>query len=126
MQDEVNVRADEITVLSVVVACAHLRALDMGRSGSTPTLGKNRMRISVSLATSLIEIGLAIHGFAEEALDLYFDMQGVGVVEPDSLTFTGALSAGSHAGLVLVHEGFEILDSMTKTYTAGLVREGGI
>ncbi|XXG66605.1 hypothetical protein AAC387_Pa06g0142 [Persea americana] len=56
MQDEVNVRADEITVLSVVVACAHLGALDVGRSGSTPTLGKNRMRISVSLATSLIKM----------------------------------------------------------------------
>lgn len=73
MQDEVNVRADEITVLSVVVACAHLGALDMGRSGSTPTLGKNRMRISVSLATSLIEM-YAKCGETDEAVSLLSEM----------------------------------------------------
>lgn len=143
MQDEVNVRADEITMLSVVLACAHLGALDMGR-WIRAYIDKNRMRFSVSLATALIEMyskcgdideafsffnemperdvrawsvmigGLAVHGFAREALNLYFEMQSVGV-EPDSVTFTGALSACSHAGLV--REGFEILDSMTNAYS---------
>ncbi|XP_058106271.1 putative pentatricopeptide repeat-containing protein At5g40405 [Magnolia sinica] len=142
MQDEANVRADEITMLSVVLACAHLGALDMGQWIHS-YINKNRMQMTVSLGTALVDMyakcgnidtavslfesmperdvrtwsvmisGLAIHGFANEALDLLSKMERVGV-KPDSVTFTGILCACSHAGMT--REGLEILDRMIHVY----------
>ncbi|CAA7406681.1 unnamed protein product [Spirodela intermedia] len=139
MQDDSDrIRGDEITTLSVVSACAHLGALDLGRWIHS-YIGKNQMRLTVNLGTALINMyakcgeieaafsmfdemphkdvrtwsvmigGLAIHGHAREALLLFTEMKTMGVT-PDSVTFTGVLSACSHAGLV--REGLRILEEM--------------
>ncbi|WOL05458.1 Pentatricopeptide repeat-containing protein [Canna indica] len=83
-----QVDADEITMLSVVSACAHLGALGVGR-------------------------GFALNGLAKEALDLFSEMQLAGV-NADSVTLTGVLSACSHAGLV--DEGLRVLKRMKTDY----------
>ncbi|XP_017700781.2 pentatricopeptide repeat-containing protein At4g21065-like [Phoenix dactylifera] len=67
--------------------------------------------------TTLIT-GLASHGFGKEALDVFSQMQRMGVV-PDATTFVVVLSACSHAGLAV--EGLEIFDSMERVH--GVVPE---
>lgn len=67
--------------------------------------------------TALIT-GLASHGFGKEALDVFSQMQRMGVV-PDATTFVTVLSACSHAGLAV--EGLEIFDSMERIH--GVVPE---
>ncbi|XP_042511744.1 pentatricopeptide repeat-containing protein At5g66520-like [Macadamia integrifolia] len=57
--------------------------------------------------------GLAVNGLANEALDLFREMQRDGI-HPDSITFTSALCACSHAGMVA--ESLLILDKMSKVY----------
>ena len=56
---------------------------------------------------------LAVHGLRKKALELFFEMQSVGV-NPYSVTLTAALSACSHA--VLVQEGLRLFDRMTTDY----------
>ena len=53
--------------------------------------------------TSLI-VGLAVNGFGEEALELFKEMEGQGLV-PSEITFVGVLYACSHCGML--DEGFE-------------------
>lgn len=62
--------------------------------------------------TAMID-GYAQHGYGMEALKIYEMMREKGI-EPDSVTFTGILSACSHSGLV--EEGYSHLNSMTKDY----------
>ncbi|KAJ0964343.1 hypothetical protein J5N97_029465 [Dioscorea zingiberensis] len=138
MQDRSNARADEITMLGVVSACAHLGALDMGKWVHA-YVDRSRMRLTRNLGTALINMyarcgeiesasflfremkdkdirtwsvmigGFALNGLANEALDLFSEMQSAGV-KPDSVTLTGVLSACSHAGLV--QEGMKLFDEM--------------
>ncbi|PKA50099.1 Putative pentatricopeptide repeat-containing protein [Apostasia shenzhenica] len=139
MQDRCRARADEITMLSVVSACTHLGALEMGR-WIHAHIDRNRLKMTLNLATALINMyarcgeiesskslfhgmqkkdvrtwsvmisGMAIHGLAEDAFDLFTEMQRVGV-HPDSVTITGVLSACSHGGMV--EEGKLILSEPT-------------
>ncbi|XP_010275359.1 PREDICTED: pentatricopeptide repeat-containing protein At5g66520-like [Nelumbo nucifera] len=143
MQDRRDVRADEITLLGVALACTQLGALDMGRWVHA-YIDKNHVKLSASLGTALIDMyakcgsidvamhlfermpekdvrtwsvmigGLAVHGLAYEALELFSEMQRFGI-NPDSVTFTGVLCACSHAGMV--EEGLQILDKMGKVYS---------
>ncbi|XP_072970785.1 pentatricopeptide repeat-containing protein At5g66520-like [Typha angustifolia] len=142
MQDQVGIRGDEITMLSVVSACAHLGTLDMGRWVHI-YIDRNRMKVTLNLGTALINMyakcgevesawslfrgmrekdvrtwsvmisGLAVNGLANEALELFSEMQsdGVGL---DSVTLTGVLSACSHGGMV--QEGVQLLDRMSTDY----------
>lgn len=57
--------------------------------------------------------GYALHGQAKEALTLYKKMHQVGI-EPDEITFTGILSACSHAGLL--DEGLKVFTEMVSAY----------
>ncbi|XP_043715308.1 pentatricopeptide repeat-containing protein At5g66520-like [Telopea speciosissima] len=142
MQDTADCRADEITLLGVVLACTQLGALAMG-GWVHAYIDKHLMKMSTNLGTALVDMyarcgsidaamnlfkgmterdvrtwsvmigGLAIHGLANEALDLFREMQRDGI-PPDSITFTSALCACSHAGMVA--EGLLILDKMSKVY----------
>ncbi|OVA14833.1 Pentatricopeptide repeat [Macleaya cordata] len=142
MQNRTDIRADEITLLGVVMSCSQLGALDMGRWVHA-YIDKNHVGLSTNLGTALIDMyarcgnvdvarnlfegirekdvrlwsvmisGLAVHGLAKEAFDLFMEMQRVGI-QPDSVTLTSVLSACSHAGMV--KEGLEILDKMRETY----------
>lgn len=44
-------------------------------------------------------MGYAVHGFSEEALELFCEMRGVGV-KPSHVTFIAPLTACGHSGLV--------------------------
>ncbi|XP_057858010.2 pentatricopeptide repeat-containing protein At3g12770 [Cryptomeria japonica] len=57
--------------------------------------------------------GYGMHGYGENALELYLQMQENGM-KPDEVTFTNLLSACSHAGLV--SEGRKQFDSMVQDY----------
>ncbi|KAL7154146.1 hypothetical protein ABFS83_04G215700 [Erythranthe nasuta] len=60
-----------------------------------------------------IIVGLACNAHAEEALEYFHSMQKDGFA-PDSVSFTGALTACSHAGLV--DEGIKLFESMRKVH----------
>ncbi|OVA10977.1 Pentatricopeptide repeat [Macleaya cordata] len=60
-----------------------------------------------------IIVGLSHHGYANEALKLYDAMQDSGT-NPNSVTFLGAISACSHAGMV--HRGWELFNSMSRDH----------
>ena len=143
MQDgDCCIQGDEITMVSVASACARLGALDLGRWVHS-YVGKNRIKVTLNLGTALVNMyckcgeirdafslfndmprrdvrtwsvmigGLAIHGHATEAFRLFEKMKAAGIA-PDSVTFTGILSACSHSGLV--EEGLRILDDMETNY----------
>lgn len=58
-----------------------------------------------------IIVGLAVNAHAEAALK-YFEVMQIDGFKPDGVSFTGALTACSHAGLV--NEGLELFDKMTQ------------
>jgi ATP-dependent DNA helicase HFM1/MER3 len=58
-------------------------------------------------------LGYAMHGYADEALQLFEKMQNSGT-NPDSVTFIGVLSACCHAGLV--DDGWKYFDLMSQYY----------
>ncbi|PIA32641.1 hypothetical protein AQUCO_04400079v1 [Aquilegia coerulea] len=142
MQDRVDIKVDEITMVGVVLACSQLGALEMGRWVHA-YIEKNRMELSMNLGTALVDMyarcgsidlavnlfkkmrekdvrtwsamigGLAVHGLAKEALGFVADMQKDGI-DPDSVMFTYILCACSHAGMVT--EGLHFLDKMKELY----------
>nr|DAD38098.1 TPA_asm: hypothetical protein HUJ06_008739 [Nelumbo nucifera] len=124
-----NVRPNEFTMSSVLLACGRLGALEHGKWAHA-YIEKCGMEIDVILGTSLIDMyakcgsierarwvfinlgpnkdvmawsamisGLAIHGYGEECLDLLSKMQDLGV-RPNAVTFLGVLCACVHGGLV--------------------------
>lgn len=58
-------------------------------------------------------VGLGMHGMANHALELFFEMLRVGVA-PNAITFIGVLNACNHAGLV--DDGRTYFDMMVKDY----------
>ncbi|KAL8172177.1 hypothetical protein V2J09_023981 [Rumex salicifolius] len=119
---------DEITMVSVISACAASGELDTGRwvhayidmcgikgdiELSTALVNMyakcgsieraievfDTMPVKDTKAWSTIITGLAIHGLAEEAL-LAFSKMDEAKVRPNCVTFVGVLSACAHAGLV--------------------------
>lgn len=138
-----DLQPNDITLLSVLPACAHLGALDLGK-WIHAYIDKNFHGFTnASLWTSLIDMyakcgsidaaqqvfndmkpetlsswnamisGLAMHGHAHEALALFAKMANKGF-EPDDITFVGVLSACSHTGLVDI--GRQQFSSMRKDY----------
>ncbi|KAF3447130.1 hypothetical protein FNV43_RR12310 [Rhamnella rubrinervis] len=124
----VGVRPDEITMVSVLSACADLGALELGKwvesyiekEGIQKTvelcnafvdtfakcgdvdkaleLFRNMKERTIVSWTSVI-VGLAMHGRGSEAMSLFEEMIDSGVT-PDDIAFIGLLSACSHSGLV--------------------------
>ncbi|GMN52540.1 hypothetical protein TIFTF001_021682 [Ficus carica] len=126
----VGIKANEVTMVSVLCACAHLGALEQGRLMHNYIVD-NRLDLTLELRTSLVDMyakcgvivealgvfrggsmqntdvlvwntmigGLATHGLVEESLDLFKEMQMIGI-SPDEITYLCLLSACSHGGLV--------------------------
>ncbi|KAJ0974102.1 hypothetical protein J5N97_016067 [Dioscorea zingiberensis] len=141
MQD-LGVRPDQITVLSVISACAHLGALDQAKWIHI-FVDKNRFRDVLMIRNALIDMyskcgnlagawrvfdgtprknvitwtsmitGLAMHGDGRSALVLFEQMKAEGV-EPNGVTFIGLLYACSHSGLVA--EGRQVFESMVREH----------
>ncbi|XP_062077981.1 pentatricopeptide repeat-containing protein At1g08070, chloroplastic [Humulus lupulus] len=134
---------NDVTLLCVLPACAHLGALDLGK-WIHAYMDKNSLTsTNNSLWTSLIDMyakcgnikaakqvfdgmkirslaswnamisGFAIHGHASIAFDLFSKMVGEGF-NPDEITFVGVLSACNHAGLLDL--GHQYFSSMVRDY----------
>ncbi|KAK1697801.1 hypothetical protein QYE76_014498 [Lolium multiflorum] len=58
--------------------------------------------------------GLAVHGRAKEAVQLFVEMEREGKVKPNGITFVGLLSACCHAGLL--EQGLDYFDRMKDMY----------
>lgn len=131
-------RPEESTLVTLLSACTHLGALDLGKCIHASLL-RNISEHNVIVQTSLIDMyvkcgclekglslfrkmakrnqmsytviisGLAMHGHGEEALRIYSEMIEEGL-EPDNVLYVGLLSACSHAGLV--DEGFQCFERM--------------
>nr|GEX65859.1 pentatricopeptide repeat-containing protein At2g22410, mitochondrial-like [Tanacetum cinerariifolium] len=137
-----NVKPDEITVASVLSACAHLGSIDMGKSihdyirinnikedvyvgnalidmyckcGSTDKALDvfQEMEIKDAVSWTSVISGLAVNGNAIYALELFSEMLKENV-HPTHGTFVGILLACAHAGLV--DKGLEYFESMKKEY----------
>ncbi|KAJ6820369.1 pentatricopeptide repeat-containing protein-like, chloroplastic [Iris pallida] len=136
----------DVTILSVLSACALLGALELGRwvHGYARANGlASRVKVGTALidmyakcgsledavgvfrlmgsrdtqAWSAMIVAYAIHGRGTEAIALFEEMLG-DRVEPDGITFLGVLYACSHSGMV--DQGLEYFRSM-KSRRYGLV-----
>lgn len=137
-----GIRPDETTLVSVISACTHLAALDLGKWVHA-YIRKNVLKINRILGTTLVDmymkcgcmenalevfhemaekgtstwnaliLGLAMNGFVEKSFDIFSEMKASGVV-PNEITFVAVLGACRHMGLV--DEGREQFDSMTREY----------
>lgn len=138
MNCESRCRAEESVLVSVLSACTHLGAHDIGRYAHGYLL-KNLSGLNAIVETSLMDMyvkcgylekalhlfrrmtkknqvsysviisGLALHGHGQEALKIFSQMLEEGL-EPDNVVCVGALSACSHAGLV--EDGLKFFDRM--------------
>ncbi|CAN6194581.1 unnamed protein product [Urochloa humidicola] len=137
-----RVEPDRFTVVTLLTCCANIGALDQGEWIHQYAEGR-KMKIDAVLGTALIEMyskcghvdkalhvfgrmqgrdasawtsiicGLATHGQASRALELFEEMQ-ISKVKPDGITFIGVLSACCHGGLV--DEGRRHFQAMKKVY----------
>ncbi|XP_077248916.1 pentatricopeptide repeat-containing protein At2g02980, chloroplastic-like [Tasmannia lanceolata] len=135
---KVDVRPDEVTMVSVISACAKAGALDLGRWVHA-FIDKNGINLDVELSSALVDmyakcgciekaktlfdemperdtkawsamvVGYAVHGLAEDALELFSRMEKA-KVRPNHVTFIGVLCACAHSGLV--SEGQQFWSSM--------------
>lgn len=141
--EESGLKPNEVTVVAVLAACADLGALDLGirvHEYSNKNGFKNNIHICNTLIDMYIKCGcleaadhvfegmkerrtivswsamiqgLAIHGKAKEALELFSEMIRTGM-KPNGVTFIGLLTACSHMGLI--NEGRAFFSSMTRDY----------
>ncbi|KAL5055679.1 hypothetical protein RYX36_036361 [Vicia faba] len=137
-----NVMPNEFTLTSVLSACAHVGALDQGRSVHH-YIECNKVKVNVVLGTALVDMyakcgcidealtvfenlqvknvhtwtaminGLAVHGDTLGALNVFSRMLEVGI-QPNEVTFLGVLGACSHEGFV--EEGKRLFELMRHTY----------
>ncbi|PON57841.1 Tetratricopeptide-like helical domain containing protein [Trema orientale] len=137
-----KVKPDEITISSVISACAHLGSLDVGEAihefmvdhrVKTDTWVGNAlidmyckcgvaekalkvfqdMKIKDSVSWTSVISGLAVNGFANLALELFSQMLKEGR-RPTHGAFVGILLACAHTGLV--DKGLEYFQSMENVY----------
>ncbi|CAI0378507.1 unnamed protein product [Linum tenue] len=153
LEEESGLRPNQVTVVSVLAACADLCALDLGKrvhEYSNRSGFKNNVLVCNTLidmyakcgsleeasrvfdemegkrtvfSWSAMIVGLAAHGRAQEALSLFSSMLQDGT-EPNGVTFVGLLHACAHMGLV--DEGRAFFTSMTRDYgiTPGIEHYG--
>lgn len=143
MIEEEDVRANDLTLVSVLSACAKTGALEAGMKIHKYILS-NKFRLNAAVGTALIDMyakcgqiqsarqvfrdtkekdvrtwsvmiwGWAIHGSVEQALQCFEKMKLAGI-EPDEVAFLAVLTACSHAGRV--DEGLKFFDSMKLDYS---------
>lgn len=137
-----GIRPDETTLVSVISACTHLTALDLGQ-WIHAYIRKNSLKVNVFLGTTLINmymkcgcvenalevfretaekgvstwnaliLGLAMNGLVEKSLEMFSEMKTCGVT-PNEITFMGVIGACRHMGLV--DEGRRHFDSMMQEH----------
>lgn len=140
----VRERPDEVTMLSLLSACTELGDLCAGQMIHSSILEMGSGYLSILLGNALANMyakcgsveralevfrgmthrdvttwnsvigGLAFHGHAEEALDLFEEMLSL-KIRPDEISFVGVLVACSHAGKV--EEGKGYFNLMRTRYT---------
>ncbi|XP_062089893.1 putative pentatricopeptide repeat-containing protein At3g15930 [Humulus lupulus] len=123
-----KIRPDEFTVVSILTACAHLGAFELGEWIKT-YIDKNKIKKDTFVGNALIDmyfkcgnvekalmvfnelpqrdkftwtaviVGLAVNGHGEEALDMFSQMLKSSV-KPDEVTCIGVLCACTHTGMV--------------------------
>ncbi|KAL5580379.1 hypothetical protein UlMin_012821 [Ulmus minor] len=133
-----GVKPDETTLVSVISACTHLAALDLGK-WIHAYIRKNNFKVNAILGTTLIDmymkcgcvehalevfqemgekgtstwnaliLGLAMNGLVEKSLDMFSEMKTC-CATPNEITFVAVLGACRHMGLV--DEGRRQFDSM--------------
>uniref|UniRef100_A0A2N9GYI2 Pentacotripeptide-repeat region of PRORP domain-containing protein n=1 Tax=Fagus sylvatica TaxID=28930 RepID=A0A2N9GYI2_FAGSY len=138
-----GIHPDEVTLATIISACAHLGALDLGKEIHLYIL-QNGFDLDVYIGSALIDMyakcgnldrslsvffklqeknlfcwnsvidGLAVHGYANEALKMFRRMERE-KMKPNGITFISVLSACTHAGLV--NEGRRMFLSMTDDYS---------
>ncbi|PWA56418.1 tetratricopeptide repeat (TPR)-like superfamily protein [Artemisia annua] len=114
MQDS-GVQPDFVTIVSALSTCANLGALGLGLWLHRIVLEGNMLRDNVRINNSLIDIYCGVRSKWKSAgSSQVFLFDAKRRVEPDGVTFTGALTACSHAGLV--DEGLKLFDMMLKDY----------
>ncbi|MQM10506.1 hypothetical protein Taro_043398 [Colocasia esculenta] len=107
-----SARPNVVTMVSAVSACAGLGSLDHTSMDNAAKIFHLMEERDLHSWTTTI-MGLATHGMAREALNLFADMRCIGIV-PDSITFVAVLSACSHTGLV--DEGLKNFKLMEREY----------
>eukprot|EP01018_Ginkgo_biloba_P037424 Gb_17094 [translate_table: standard] len=140
---QAEVTPDSFTMVSVLLACAHLGALQQGQLMHDYII-KSGLESDVFVGTALIDMyakcgtidiarqyfdhmlyrdvvswsamiaGYGMHGHGEDALALFFQLQQTGT-KPDNIIFISVLSACSHAGLV--DEGWQLFYYMSRDYS---------
>lgn len=133
-----GMKPDQVTMLSVISACAHLGALNQAKWIDL-YVDKNGFGRALPISNALIDMyakcgslerarqvfekmrrkdviswtsmisAFAMHGDANDALNFFYQMQDE-KIEPNGVTFVGVLYACSHSGLV--EEGRRIFSSM--------------
>ncbi|KAL0403088.1 UNVERIFIED_CONTAM: putative pentatricopeptide repeat-containing protein [Sesamum radiatum] len=126
--EEDRVCPDKVTVASALSACAALGAIDQGKWVHS-YLERSGMECDMVIRTALVDMYgkcgcverayevfkgmpskdvlawtamisvLALHGYGDEAFELFKEMEAAGV-RPNAVTFVGLLSACAHSGLV--------------------------
>ncbi|XP_051124670.1 pentatricopeptide repeat-containing protein At5g08510 [Andrographis paniculata] len=144
MVREGNVKPNDVTIASVLPACANLGALEAGRrieayaraNGYSNNPFVCNAVLEMYARCGLIEeamqvfdqiggnrnlcswntmiMGLAVHGRWEDALDFFDQMLRIGL-NPDDVTFVGAILACVHGGMV--KKGRDMFNSMEKRYS---------
>ncbi|KAF6161652.1 hypothetical protein GIB67_017290 [Kingdonia uniflora] len=132
----------EITMVSLLSACAHLGSLDMG-NWIHAYVKRQNLKIDVYLGNALIDmyckcgsietaldvfhglptknvfcwssiiVGLGMYGYGKEAIDVFLKMKDQRM-KPDHVTFIGLLCGCSHSGLV--SEGRKYFSEMLGVY----------
>lgn len=141
MENE-EVEATEITLISIIGACAETGAITTGKK-IHESLNRKGHTIQGYLGIALVDmyakcgnldtaleiftklgmkpvscwnamiVGLALHGYSDRALDLFHEMMNG--TQPDRVTFIGVLIACSHKGLVDV--GRQLFKVMVEEYS---------
>ena len=136
------IKANEVTLVALISACAELGALSQGAWAHVYVL-KHNLKLNHFVGTALIDMyskcgcldlacqlfdqlphrdtlcynamigGFAIHGYGHQALDLFKKMTLEGLA-PDDVTLVVTMCGCSHVGLV--EEGCEVFESMKEVY----------
>ncbi|XP_074282073.1 pentatricopeptide repeat-containing protein At2g29760, chloroplastic-like [Silene latifolia] len=137
-----EIKPNEVTIASVLSACAHLGMLDLGQE-IHKFISEKKILVDIYVGNALIDMyckcgdveralqvflgmkekdsvswsavisGLAVNGSANDAIQLFEEMLGENVMLTNG-TFVGILLACSHAGLV--DKGLEYFQSMQNVY----------
>lgn len=143
MVRDADVNYNAVTLSAVLLACAHSGALRFGKCVHDQVI-KMGLEEDVVVGTSVVDMyckcgrvgtarrtfdriknknvrswtamvaGYGMHGYAKEALDVFYEMIRVGMV-PNYITFVSVLSACSHAGMV--DEGWHWFQTMEHKYS---------